>query len=269
MDLVVLNLVVGGGGGVFALLKLSFATPLYLGLKCGLEAFACLRERVTRWWRLQPHDCRGLDQLVSAELGFEALNCPHRFARLVLTAAAFLEATGAEHTPDSLNCGAIPLHFLAEHRVVRCRRPDGEAHCHRRRRRFRRGGLFVLGRRGHGTPLTPHGCTGAKSRRALRGRLEVCSADFSLVACFAFLAQVGGNPVAVRTFNVDVCSVVVGPTTDTAGGAAIGYPLFDDHLTHASAHTESLWLMRWAREGRVERVPCDFDMTALLRVERG
>ena len=26
-------------------------------------------------------------------------------------------------------------------------------------------------------------------------------------------------------------------------------PLFDDHLTHASAHTESLWLARWAREG--------------------
>ena len=25
--------------------------------------------------------------------------------------------------------------------------------------------------------------------------------------------------------------------------------LFDDHLTHASAHTESLWLTRWAREG--------------------
>ena len=25
-------------------------------------------------------------------------------------------------------------------------------------------------------------------------------------------------------------------------------PLFDDHLTHASAHTESLWLTRWARE---------------------
>jgi len=24
---------------------------------------------------------------------------------------------------------------------------------------------------------------------------------------------------------------------------------FDDHLTHASAHTESLWLTRWAREG--------------------
>ena len=25
-------------------------------------------------------------------------------------------------------------------------------------------------------------------------------------------------------------------------------PLFDDHLAHASAHTESLWLTRWARE---------------------
>ena len=25
-------------------------------------------------------------------------------------------------------------------------------------------------------------------------------------------------------------------------------PLFDDHLTHASTHTESLWLTRWARE---------------------
>ena len=187
----------------------------------------------------------------SAELGFEALNCLHRFTRLVLTAAAFLEATGAEHTPDSLNCGAIPLHFLAEHRVVRCRRPDGEAHCHRRRRRFRRGGLFVLGRRGHGTPLTPHGCTGAKSRRALRGRLEVCSADFSLVACFAFLAQVGGNPVAVRTFNVDVCSVVVGPTTDTAGGR---YRL---SFIRRSPHTPALLVSMahaLGEEGRVERV---------------
>ena len=33
-------------------------------------------------------------------------------------------------------------------------------------------------------------------------------------------------------------------TADTRGVN----PLFDDHLTHASAHTESLWLTRWARE---------------------
>ena len=52
-----------------------------------------------------------------------------------------------------------------------------------------------------------------------------------------------------HTIRVEARGVrrVVKHRTSGGGHPVRVNPLFDDHLTHASAHTESLWLTRWAR----------------------
>ena len=54
-----------------------------------------------------------------------------------------------------------------------------------------------------------------------------------------------------HTIRVEARGVrrVVKHRTSGGGHPVRVNPLFDDHLTHASTHTESLWLTRWAREG--------------------
>ena len=51
-----------------------------------------------------------------------------------------------------------------------------------------------------------------------------------------------------HTIRVEARGVrrVVKHRTSGGGHPVRVNPLFDDHLTHASTHTESLWLTRWA-----------------------